>query len=201
MRQRIYFAISVVLEKIRGSCKKFCNLSAGSLLNTQNKCLYSIRGTLSRSGGWKMDQFGFFHSCLQHLLFFFPPSKQMQLCCFQLPWEKNRGQEPAVVCRPLIITLKAWLVLSDTTITVSQHQPRLLRSLQQGAADRPGSSPILQTNPDSHALGANQIRQAEDGKGDVLCSRKSTRRSGALLSGGTLIQSIITYLGAYRVQP
>lgn len=81
LRLRIYFAISVVLEKIRGSWKKFHHLSAGSLLNTPNKCLDSIRGALSRSGGSKMDQFWPFFFFLETVckVFFSPsPSKQMQ---------------------------------------------------------------------------------------------------------------------------
>lgn len=62
--------------------------------------------------------------------------------------------------------------MSDATLTVSQHQPRLLQNLHQGAAERPGSSGILQTSPHSHALGANQIRQEADGKRDLLCSKE-----------------------------
>lgn len=90
--------------------KKFYNLSAGSLLNTQNKCLYSIRGTLSRSGGSKMDQFSVIHNRLKNLLFFFPP-KQTRLFCFRCLRKKRKtGKLPALVYRTQIINSNAWPV-------------------------------------------------------------------------------------------
>lgn len=121
LRQRIYFAISVVLEKIRGSCKKFRNLSARSLLNTENKCLYSIRGTLSRSGGSKMDQFCFFHNCLQSLLFFFPLKTNATIlfsAALGKKKKKKTGKEPALVYRPLIINPNAWLAAQQSRVTL-----------------------------------------------------------------------------------
>lgn len=124
MRQRIYFAISVVLEKIRGSCKKFRNLSAGSLLNTENKCLYSIRGTLSRSGGSKMDQFCFFHNCLQSLVLFSSQNKWNYSVFSCFGGKKNRqGASPCVQAsnnKPKCMA-SCSAVPSNTTITVSQH--------------------------------------------------------------------------------
>lgn len=110
LRLRIYFAISVVLEKIRGSWKKFHHLSAGSLLNTPNKCLDSIRGALSRSGGSKMDQFWpFFFFWKLFAKSFFPPLPQNKCndSVFSRLQKIKPGKEPALVYRPLIINPKA----------------------------------------------------------------------------------------------
>lgn len=115
LRRRTYFAISVVLEKIRRSWKKkFCNLSAGSLLNTQNKCLYSIRGTLSRSGGSEMDQFSVIHNRLKNLLFFLPPQQIGLFCFLCLRKKRNTGKMPALLYRPRIINLNAWPVVRQS---------------------------------------------------------------------------------------
>lgn len=92
--------------------KKFFNLSAGSLLNTQNKCLYSIRGTLSRSKGSKMDQFSFIQKCLRNLVSLSP--KQMHLfCVLCLRKERKMGKMPTLLYRPRIINLNAWPVVQQ----------------------------------------------------------------------------------------
>ena len=187
-RQRIYFAISVVLEKIRGSCKKFCNLSAGSLLNTPNKCLQSIRRTLSRSGDSKMDQFSFyffFYNCLQNLLFFFAPSKQMQLFCFQLPQEKgkNNNRQGASPC----------VQPSNNKPELGRHEQNHNNNLTTRALGfsrtfikgswRKEAHPVWKTSPDSYALGANEIRQEAERK-----------TSPSLGSGRSLIGRTTAYM-------
>lgn len=107
----------------KGLLQKLPNVSAGSLLNTHNKCLYSIRGTLSRSGGSKMGQFGAFHNCLRSLLFF-SPSKQTQLRCFQLPSEKRRARSQARV-RSLTISPSAGLSSHDQRCNNRSKHPAL----------------------------------------------------------------------------
>lgn len=143
-----------------------------------------------------MDQFGFFHNCLQNFLSFSSLKTNSMILFSAALGKKQARSQPCVQAsnnkRKCMASCSA--VMSNTTITtepLAAAEPSLRGSGEEEV------HLILQTNPDSHALGANKIRQEAEGKCDLLCAQERALEShGPYYQVGPSFNPITIYLGA-----